>query len=63
MLFASYEAAELYEVDHYDDCRVAIQKWLDRHYPGELLGDDGDDISNDGGEAEFPDDVLDFTAQ
>ena len=61
--FKSSEAAEHLEVDMYDDCREAIQQWLDRHYPGERLNDDGDDVENDGGPAEHPEDVLDFTSQ
>ena len=60
--FKSDAGAELLETDQYDECREKIQQWLDRHYPGERLNDDGDDIESDGGVAEFPDDVLDFTA-
>lgn len=61
--FKSSHAAELFEVDQYDDCRLDAQEWLNRHYPGERLRDDGDDIENCGGESEFPDDVLDFTSR
>ena len=58
--FASSAAAEDYEVDGYDECRSALQEWLDRHYPGEVLGDDGNDIENDGGVSTHPEDIVVF---
>lgn len=59
IIFDSEDEAQLSDVDYYDDCREKIQDWLDKHYPGERLGDNGDDIEADGSVADN-DDVIDM---
>jgi len=57
--FESEESFGDYEVDGFDDCRPKIQAWLDKHYPGETIETDGEDIEHDGSPATI-DDVIIF---
>lgn len=59
IIFDSDEASQESEADYYDDCRVKIQAWLDRHYPGERLATEGYDIEASGEPADN-DDVIDM---
>jgi len=59
IIFDSDEASQESEDDYYDDCRVKIQAWLDRNYPGERLASAGDDIEASGESADN-DDVIDM---
>lgn len=59
--FDSDVAEEHAMVDGYDECYVPVQRWLDRHFPGEQLTSNGvgEDIERSGGPA-TNDDALDF---
>lgn len=48
IIFESEEDAEAAEIDYFDDCRGRIQDWLNKHFPGEIICDDGDDIEASG---------------
>lgn len=61
IVFASELVSQLSEVDLYDDCREKIQLWLDKHYSGEQIASEGDDIERSGSPADN-DDVIDMTA-
>jgi hypothetical protein len=59
IIFDSWAASEESEVDQFDDCREKVQQWLAKHYPGDQLATDGDDIERSGSPADN-DDVIDM---
>lgn len=45
IVFIDENHAKLVANDYFDDCRTAIQSWLNNHFPGEILAEtNGDDI-------------------
>jgi hypothetical protein len=59
ILFDNEQQAQYSETDYYDDCRPKIQAWLNKHYPGEMIATDGEDIEASGQPADN-DEVVDM---
>jgi len=59
IIFDSEDHSEQSEVDLYDDCREKVSQWISKHFPGESIATDGDDIERSGYPADN-DDVIDM---
>jgi hypothetical protein len=45
-IFVSYDDFQEHENNYFSDCRHQIQQWLDRHYAGDILSPDEDNIGS-----------------